>query len=55
MTDKEHLAQIRWMTDEEREAIERRMLIEMAERFGGVQENFRKKHMKNKRKREKSA
>ena len=54
MTEKEHLAQIKQMTDAQREEIERRLLIEMAERYGGVQETHRKKHTKRKKK-EKSA
>ena len=54
MTEKEHLAQIKQMTDAQREEIERRLLIEMAERYGGVQETYRKKHTKRKKK-EKSA
>lgn len=54
MTEKEHLAQVKWMTEEEREEIERRLLFEMAERYGGVQASYRKKHTKRKKK-EKSA
>ena len=54
MTEKEHLAQVKQMTEDEREEIERRLLIEMAERYGGVQKAYRKKHTKRKKK-EKSA
>lgn len=60
MTPQEHLAEIRAMTDEERDAIERQMLIEMAERYGGVQEAHRERvraaaRRASKRAKEKSA
>ena len=34
MTDQEHLREIKQMSEEKREEIERRMLVEMAERYG---------------------
>lgn len=38
MTAAEHLAEVKWMTPEEVDAIERRMLQDMARRYGILQD-----------------